>query len=91
MPRERDTTGDRTAPKGAGIWVQKQQEQIDFINKQLSLEWKTETKFTKLSDAMREYNEIFGHELSPLPRESVLSNFYTPSNEQHNRELHSSP
>ena len=36
---------------------------------------------------MREYHEVFGHELPPLPREPVLSDFYTPSNEQHNREL----
>ena len=45
---------------------------------------------------MREYYEIFGHELRgagplgalpPLPREPVLSNFYTPTDEQHFREL----
>ena len=27
---------------------------------------------------MREYHEVFGHELPPLPREPVLSDFYTP-------------
>ena len=26
---------------------------------------------------MREYHEVFGHELPPLPREPVLSDFYT--------------
>ena len=31
---------------------------------------------------MREYHEVFGHELPPLPREPVLSDFYTPSDEQ---------
>ena len=36
---------------------------------------------------MREYHEVFGHELPPLPREPVLSNFYTPSNKQHYQEL----
>ena len=36
---------------------------------------------------MREYHEVFGHELPPLPREPVLSDFYTPSNEQHYGEL----
>ena len=34
-------------------WVHKRQEQIDFINKQLRLETKEETKFTELNDAMR--------------------------------------
>ena len=68
-------------------WAQKRQQQIDFINKQLRLERKAETKFTELNDAMREYHEVFGHELPPLPQEPVLSDFYTPSNEQHDREL----
>ena len=36
---------------------------------------------------MREYHEVFGHELSPLPQEPVLSDYYTPSDEQHDREL----
>ena len=36
---------------------------------------------------MREYHEVFGHELPPLPREPVLSDFYTPSDEQHYRDL----
>ena len=40
---------------------------------------------------MREYHEVFGLELSgalpALPREPVLSDFYTPTEEQHYREL----
>ena len=68
-------------------WVHKHQQRIDFINNQLRLEQKAETKFTELNDAMREYHEVFGHELPPLPREPVLSDFYTPTNEQHYREL----
>ena len=36
---------------------------------------------------MREYHDVFGHELPLLPREPVLRDFYTPSNEQHDREL----
>ena len=65
----------------------KWQQRIDFINNQLRLERKAETKFTELNDAMREYHEVFGRELPPLPREPVLSNFYTSTNEQHYREL----
>ena len=64
-------------------WAHKRQQQIDFINDQLRLERKAKTKFTKLNDAMREYHEVFGHELPPLPLELVLSDYYTPSNEQH--------
>ena len=69
--------------EGAHKW----QQRIDFINNQLRLERKAETKFTELNDAMREYHEVFVHELPPLPRESVLSDFYTLTNEQHYREL----
>ena len=68
-------------------WTHKCQQQIDFINNQLRLEHTAETKFTELNDAMREYHEVFGHELPPLPREPVLSDFYTLTDEQHYREL----
>ena len=68
-------------------WTHEWQQRIDFINNQLRLDRKAETKFTELNDAMREYHEVFGHELPPLPREPVLSNFYTRTNEQHYREL----
>ena len=48
-------------------WAHARQQQIDFINNQLRLEQKAETKFTELNDAMRECYEVFGHELPPLP------------------------
>ena len=67
--------------------LQKWQERIDFINEQLRLERKSETAFTELNDTMREYHEVFGHQLLHLSRKLVLSNFYTPCNEQHDREL----
>ena len=68
-------------------WTHKRQERNDFFNKQLRLEQIAEVKFTELNDAMREYHEVFGHELPPLPREPVLSDYYTPTDEQHYREL----
>ena len=72
-------------------WAHKRQQRIDFINNQLRLERKAEVKFTKLNDEMREYDKVFGHELDvsllPLPQEPVLSDFYTPSDEQHYGEL----
>ena len=68
-------------------WAHKRQQGIDFINNQLRLERKAETKFTELNDAMREYHEVVGHELPPLPREPVLCDFYTLTDEQHYREL----
>ena len=58
-------------------WAQKRQQRIDFINKQLRIKRKAEVKFTELNDAIREYHEVFGHDISSLPWEPVLNNFYT--------------
>ena len=71
-------------------WTHKCQQRIDFINNQLRLERKAETKFTGLNHAMREYHEVFGHELPPLPREPVLIDFYTPTDEQHYKDNNAS-
>ena len=68
-------------------WAHKQQQRIDFINNQLRSERKVEVKFTEINDAMREYHEVFGHELPSLPQEPLLSDYYTPSDKQHHREM----
>ena len=44
-------------------WTHKHQQ----LNNQIRLEQKVKTKFTEFNDAMREYHEVFGHELPPLP------------------------
>ena len=85
--RKRYNAAIEALQKAQVEWAHKCQEHIDFINNQLRLERKAETKFTELNEAMREYHEVFSHELPPLPREPVLSDFYTPTNEQHYREL----
>ena len=85
--RKRHDASIEALQKAQMEWAHKCQQRIDFIHKQLRLERKAETKFTELNDAMTEYHEVFGHELPPLPREPVLSNFYTPTDEQHYREL----
>ena len=83
--RKRHDAAIEALQKAQVEWAHKRQERIDFINKQLRLERKAETKFTELNDAMREYHEVFGHELPPLPRQPVLSDFYPPTDEQHYR------
>ena len=40
----------------------------------------------EVNDPMGEYYEVFGHKLPPLPRELEPSDFYTPSDAQHDRE-----
>ena len=85
--RNRHDVAIEALQKAQVEWTHKHQEQIDFINNQLGLERKAETKFTELNEAKKEYHEVFGHELPPLPREPVLSDFYTPTDEQHYSEL----
>ena len=82
--RKRHNAAIEALQKAQIEWTHKCEQRIDFINNQLMLERKAETKFTELNNAMREYH---GHELPPLPREPVLSDFYTLTNEQHYREL----
>ena len=85
--RKRHDAAIEALQKAQIEWTHKRQQRIDFINNQLRLERKAETKFTELNDAVREYHKVFGHELQPLPREPVLSDFYTLTDEQHYREL----
>ena len=77
--RKRHDAAIEALQKAQIEWAHKHQQRIDFINNQLRLERKAETKFTELNDAMREYHEVFGHELPPLLREPVLSDFYMNS------------
>ena len=65
--RKRHNAAIEQLQKAQIEWMHKRQERIDFINKQLRLEHKVETKFTELNNAMSEYHEIFGHKLPPLP------------------------
>ena len=85
--RKRHDAAIEALQKAQIEWAHNRQQRIDFINNKLRLERKAETKFTELNDTMREYHEVFGHELPPLPREPVLSDFYTLTEGQHYGEL----
>ena len=50
-------------------------------------EHKAEKLFTDLNSAMQQYFLVSGMQLEPLPPKSVLSDFYVPSEDYHNREL----
>ena len=70
--RKRHDAAIEALQKAQIEWTHKHQQRTDFINNQLRLERKAETKFTELNEAMREYHEVFGHELPPLPQEPAL-------------------
>ena len=60
---------------------------MDYINNQIIKERKAEKRFTDLNSAMQEYFIVTGRQLEPLPPKLVLSDFYVPSEDHHNREL----
>ena len=68
-------------------WAKKRQERLNYINNQIIKERKAEKRFTDLNSAMQEYFIVTGRQLEPLPSEPVLSDFYVPSEDHHNREL----
>ena len=69
------------------LWAKKRQERLDYINDQIIKERKAEKRFTDLNSAMQQYYIVTGRQLEPLPPKPVLSDFYVPSEDHHNREL----
>ena len=69
-------------------WAKRRQERLDYINSQIVKERKAEKRFTDLNSAMQQYfHLVTGRQLKPLPPKPVLSDFYVPSEDHHNREL----
>ena len=68
-------------------WAKKRQERLDYINNEISKVDKAEKRFSDLNTAMQQYFLVTGRQLEPLPPEPVLSDFYVPSEDHHNREL----
>ena len=68
-------------------WAKKRQERLDNINNEIIKEHKAEKRFTDLNSAMQQHFLVTGRKLEPLPPKPVLSYFYVPSEDHHNREL----
>ena len=60
---------------------------MDYINNQIMKQRKAEKRFADLNSAMQQYFIVTGRRLEPLPPKPVLSDFYVPSEDYHNREL----
>ena len=68
-------------------WAKKRQERLDYIDNEIMKEHKAEKRFIDLNSAMQQYFIVTGRQLEPLPLKPVLSDFYMPSEDHHNREL----
>ena len=68
-------------------WARKRQERLDYINNQIMKQRKAEKIFVDLNSVMQQYFIVTGRRLELLPSKPVLSDFYVPSEDHHNREL----
>lgn len=68
-------------------WSKRRTQRLDFINEQLQKEHHAVQTFDDVDQAMKEYYYITGKDLQALPPRPVLSDFYTPSEEQKDREI----
>ena len=72
---------------GQAEWSQMRTERLDWINKKLREQHQAVQDFHDAEAAWREYFLITGENLDPLEPEPQLSDFYTPSSAQKDREV----
>lgn len=68
-------------------WNKKRTQRLDFINEQMKKEHHAMDEFDNADTAMKNYYYITGKQLPALPPKPTLSGFYTPSEDQKNREI----
>ena len=56
-------------------WAENRLKQIDLISHQLSLKPHLKLEFTQLDEAKQKYEDAFEHDLEPLEKELMLSDF----------------
>ena len=85
--RERHDKAVEQLESAQVAWNKKRTERLDFINEQMQKEHHAEQTFDDVDQAMKQYYYVTGKQLDPLPPEPKLSDFYTPSPDQQNREI----
>ena len=68
-------------------WSRWRTERLDWINEELRRQNHSVQTFCDVDTAICEYAHVTGHNLDPLGPEPQLSDFYTPSNDQKDREI----
>ena len=67
-------------------WSCKRTARLDFVNDDLRRQGHAVHTFQDVDQAIREYSLVTGKQLDPLGDEPRLSDFYTPSDDQRDRE-----
>lgn len=68
-------------------WSRKRTERLDWINEELRRQGHAVQTFHDVDVAIREYAQVTGKQLDPLGQEPTLTDFYTPSDDQKDREI----
>ena len=68
-------------------WSRRRTERLDWINEELRRQSHSVQTFRDVDAAIREYAHVTGKNIGPLDREPQLSDSYTPSNDQKDREI----
>ena len=68
-------------------WSKQRTERLDWINEELRCQGHAVQTFHDVDMAIREYARVTGHNLDSLGSEPQITDFYTPSGDQKNREI----
>ena len=85
--RKRHDKAEEQLQAAQTAWNKKRMQRLDFISEQIKKEHHAVQTFDDVDQAMKQYYYITGKSLGPLPPEPKLSDFYTPSSDQQNREI----
>ena len=69
-------------------WNQRRETRLDYINTKLQKQNHSQRTFSDVNYAMRQYSEQMGESLPSLGKEPTLDMFYTPSQDQKDREIY---
>ena len=85
--RERHNKAMEQLEAETTAWNKKRTERLDFINEQLQKEHHAVQTYDDVDRAMKEYYFVTSKQLPDLQPEPTLNDFYTPSDDQKNREI----
>lgn len=68
-------------------WSRKRSERLDWINEELRRQGHAVRTFGDVDSAIREYAQATGNTLDPIGPEPQLSDYYSPSDDQKDREV----
>ena len=68
-------------------WARQRAARLDWINEELRRQNHSLHTFEDIDSAIREYSLVTGKTVSPMQPEPQLSDFYTPSRDQKDREI----